>query len=325
MALLDKRESYKPFEYDEITRPIIEAIWTSHWTHKEFDFKSDIQDFRTKLTLEEQEVIKRATLIISQIEVSVKSYWSNIGKLIPKPEIADVGATIGGNEVIHSRAYSEVLSILGFEDDFQKTLSLGVVERRVKYLSKYINKIYKDDHKNIVYSIILFTLFTEAVSLFSQFYIILGFNRFNNVMKDLSNVVDYTSKEETIHYLFGVSLINQFRLEYPEIFDDELNNKIKEEAIEAIEAEKGLIEWMLNGYENTFLSSDILIAYVKLRINEGLEKMNFPPVFDVEEKYKEKTQWMNEEIIGSTMTDFFFKKPIDYAKNNKSFNENTLF
>ena len=119
MSIFTERKSYKPFEYDHITKPFIDAIWQSHWTHNEFTFKSDVQDYRTQLNSQEQEVIKRAILLISQVEVSVKSYWSHIGKLLPKPEIADVGATFGGNEVIHSRAYSQILSELGLNDEFQ--------------------------------------------------------------------------------------------------------------------------------------------------------------------------------------------------------------
>ena len=60
--------------------------------------------------------------MISQVEVAVKSYWANIGKLLPQPEIGDMGAVFGGIEVIHSRAYSEILSVLDLEDEFNKLL-----------------------------------------------------------------------------------------------------------------------------------------------------------------------------------------------------------
>ena len=324
-TIFDPRKNYKPFEYDNITKPFIEAIWASHWTHNEFTFKSDIQDFKTKLTPEEQEVVKRAVLLISQVEVSVKSYWSNIGKVLPKPEIGDVGAVFGGNEVIHSRAYSEILNKLGLNEEFQNILSSGVVDGRVKYLSKYVNKIYKNDYKNIVYSLILFTLFTENVSLFSQFFILLGFNRFDNVLKDVANVVQYTSKEEEIHSKFGITLINKIREEMPEIFDDELLTRIIDESKEAVKAEEALIEWMLEGYENEFLSKEILLTFVKKRINDALEEINVDFAFELDEELVEQSTWMDEETYASALTDFFHKKPIDYAKKNKSFTKDTLF
>src|SRR5690606_12248878 len=160
-----------------------------------------------------------------------------------------------------SRAYSQILTVLNLDEEFQNMLTSGVVEGRVRYLSKYVNKIYKNDHKNIVYSLILFTLFTENVSLFSQFYTILGFNRNDNILKDTANIVQYSSKEESIHAKFGIALINKIREEYPELFDEELIKRITGEVDEAVIAEVSLIKWMLQGFENEFLSEPILMNF----------------------------------------------------------------
>jgi len=323
--IFTKRDSYKPFEFGYITNPLINAMWSGHWTHNEFTFRSDVQDFKTQLTIEEQQVIKRSVLLTSQVEVAVKSYWSNIGKLIPKPEVADMGAVFGGVEVIHSRAYSEILSKLGFEDEFDELFKEPVVVGRVNYLNKYLNKVYKKDHKNITYSLILFTLFTEYCALFSQFYIILGFNRFRTIFKDIANVVQYTSKEENLHAEGGIALVNAIRSDHPEIFDAEFNARIQEEVQEAFIAESQLIDWMLQDYSNEFLSKEILKGYVQRRLNDCLLKLGFNKVFNVNEEIIQKTNWMEEEVYASAMTDFFHKKPIDYSKNSKSYDTNELF
>lgn len=325
MGIFDKRVNYKPFDYGDITTPFIEAMWASHWTHKEFNFSKDVQDFKTGITPEEKEVIRKTILLISQVEVAVKSYWSNIGKLLPKPEIADMGAVFGGVEVIHSRAYSHILEKLGLNDDFQGILAEGVVNRRVQYLTKYINKVYKTEPENIAYSLCLFTLFTENVSLFSQFFIILGFNRFRGLFTDVANVVQYTSKEESVHAEGGIALINQLRLEHPEIFSPEFIQRIVDESKEALEAEFNLIEWVLGGYENEFLSKDILKEYLIRRMNQSLEKIGVGSIFTERKELTEKVEWMEEEVYVSAITDFFVKKPIDYQKNNKSFTEEDLF
>jgi len=325
MGIFDKRISYKPFEYGHITDPLIEAMWASHWTHKEFNFKSDIQDFKTKLIEEERSVIKRSVLLTSQLEIAVKSFWGRLGDLLPKPEIADLGAVFGGVEVIHSRAYAEILSKLDLNSEFDELFKEPVIKRRVDYLSKYVNKVYKNDKQNIVYSLVLFTLFTEYCTLFSQFYVILGFNRYKNVLKDVANIVQYTSKEENLHAEGGVAIINQIRREEPWIFSEEFDRRIAHEVVEAFETEAGLIDWMLQGYENEFLSSDILKSYIKRRMNECLIKIQMDAIFETNEELDRKTDWMEEEVYASALTDFFHKKPIDYSKKNKSYNENELF
>lgn len=325
MSIFTERKNYKPFEYNHITDPLINAMWAGHWTHNEFNFLNDIQDYKTKLTQEERDVIKRAILLTSQVEVAVKSYWSNIGKLLPKPEIADMGAVFGGVEVIHSRAYAEILTKLGLEEEFKQLFTEKVVMGRVDYLTKYVNKIYKNDHKNIVYSLVLFTLFTEYTALFSQFYVVLGFNRFKNVLKDVANIVQYTSKEENLHAEGGIALLNAIREEAPELFDEEFNDRIKEEVREACKSESDLIKWLLQGYNNEFLSEEILTTYVKRRLNECLGKMGIGEVFELDEEVNAKTAWMDEEVYASALTDFFHKKPIDYSKKMKTYNANELF
>lgn len=325
MSIFKERKNYKPFEYSGITDPLINAMWSSHWTHNEFNFLNDIQDYKTKLTAEEQGVVKRAILLTSQVEVAVKSYWSNIGKLLPKPEIADMGAVFGGVEVVHSKAYAEILSKLGLEEQFEDLFSEPVIVGRVNYLTKYINKIYKNDHKNICYSLVLFTLFTEYTALFSQFYTILGFNRFRGVLKDVANIVQYTSKEENLHAEGGIALLNQIRAEHPELFDTEFTEKIRQEVLEAYKAESDLIDWILDGYENEFLSPRILKGYVQIRLNDALEKIGMGTTFEIDPQIREETLWMEEEVYASALTDFFHKKPIDYSKKMKTYNEEELF
>jgi len=325
MSIFTPRQNYKPFEYSSITDPLINAMWAGHWTHNEFNFLNDIQDYKTKLTPEEQGVVKRAILLTSQVEVAVKSYWANIGKLLPKPEIADMGAVFGGVEVVHSKAYAEILSKLGLEEQFEDLFSEPVIVGRVNYLTKYINKIYKNDHKNICYSLVLFTLFTEYTALFSQVYTILGFNRIRGVLKDVANVVQYTSKEENLHAEGGIALLNQIRAEHPELFDSEFIEKIKQEVLEAFKAESDLIDWILDGYENDFLSARILKGYVQIRLNDALEKIGMGTTFDIDVKIRQETLWMEEEVYASALTDFFHKKPIDYSKKMKTYNEEDLF
>jgi ribonucleoside-diphosphate reductase beta chain len=60
------------------------------------------------------------------------------------------------------------------------------------------------DNKMYTKSVLLFSLFIEHVSLFSQFLIMMSFNKEKNLFKGISNVVEATSKEEEIHGNFGI-------------------------------------------------------------------------------------------------------------------------
>jgi ribonucleoside-diphosphate reductase beta chain len=212
------------------------------------------------------------------------------------------------------------------EDAFEENLKLEVIQNRVKYLRKYLHKYYKNAKQQYVYSLILFTLYVENVSLFSQFYTINYFNRFHNRLKDVSQQVAYTSREELIHALVGIKLINTIREEHPELFDEDLTERIRSECVEAYKAESKIIEWSVNGYQSDHLSTPILKNFIKARLNDSLEQIGIEPVFeDIDQELLEKTLWFDEDVLGNNVTDFFFRRPVEYSKNDKCYDETELF
>lgn len=324
MSIFDEQISRKPNKYPW-TEQFIEAMHNGFWTDKEFSFKSDLHQFKTQLTDQEREIIVRTLSAIGQIEVAVKTFWSKLGDNLPHPSLSDLGFVMANVEVIHNNAYERLLDVLGLNDVFEENLKLDWIQGRVKYLKKYTHRFYKDSKKQYLYALILFTLFVENVSLFSQFYIINWFARYKNVLKDTDQQVKYTRLEEAIHALVGVKIINTIREEMPELFDQELEEKILQEADQAFIAESKIIDWMVNGIGEENLSADILKEFVKNRINDSLQQIGFKKIFDINNDLLQKTMWFEEDTLGNNMSDFFFSKPVEYARNNKSFDEDDLF
>jgi ribonucleoside-diphosphate reductase beta chain len=324
MKIFDEQISRKPNNY-KWTEEYIEAMHNGFWTDKEFSFKSDVQQFKVNLTEQEREIIIRCLSAIGQIEIAVKTFWAKLGENLPQPCFQDLGYVMANVEVIHNNAYERLISVLGLENVFEENLKLEWIEGRVKYLRKYTHKFYKDSKKQYLYALILFTLFVENVSLFSQFYVINWFARFKNVLKDTDQQVKYTRNEENIHGLVGTKIINTIREEYPELFDKELEDKIAHEAEMAFESEAKIVDWMVNGIKEEGLSAPILKEFIKERINDSLKGIGFKAVFDVDKELIKSTIWFNEELLGNNMTDFFHSRPVEYSKKSQSFSEDDLF
>lgn len=322
--IFEEQVSRKPNQYPW-TEQFIESMHNGFWTDKEFTFKSDVQQFKVVLSDQEREIVIRCLSAIGQIEVAVKTFWAKLGDNLPHPSLQDLGYVMANTEVIHNNAYERLLSVLDMEDIFEENLKLDFIQGRVKYLKKYTHRFYKDSKKQYLYALILFTLFVENVSLFSQFYVINWFARFKNVLKDTDQQVKYTRNEENIHAMVGARLINTIRAEYPDLIDDELIERISHEAEEAFKAEAKIIDWMVNGVDEEGLSADVLKEFVKGRINDSLEMIGFNPVFNIDKAKIASTIWFEEELLGNSMTDFFHGKPVEYAKKNQSFSEDELF
>jgi ribonucleoside-diphosphate reductase beta chain len=163
------------------------------------------------------------------------------------------------------------------------------------------------------------------VSLFSQFYVINWFSRYRNVLKDTDQQVKYTRNEENVHALVGMKIINTIRDEHPELFDEELEERILDEAQQAFKAESNIVDWMINGIQAKGLNAPILKEFIKNRINDSLQKIGFKQAFDVDKNLLKDTIWFEEELLGNNATDFFHSRPVEYSKNSQTFNEEDLF
>jgi len=322
--LFEKRVNLKPYEYPELYE-YVPAIRHSYWIHSEFNFTSDIQDFKTSLTEEEKSAIKNTMLAISQIEVAVKTFWGDIYQKIPKPEIGSVGATFAESEVRHADAYSHLLEILGLNEEFETLKKKPIIMKRVKYLEAALSKSKSENEQEYAESVLLFSLFIEHVSLFSQFLIIMAFNKHKNMLKGISNVVEATSKEEQIHGDFGIDLIKILKKEKPTWFNKEFENKIQDMCKEAFDAESAILDWIFEKGELDFLPKKQVDEFIKDRFNRSLESIGVAKVFKTNKMLLNETEWFNDEIIGTKHGDFFVKRSINYSKRTQSITADDLF
>src|SRR5690554_1069270 len=322
--IFEKRINLKPYEYPDLYE-YVPAIRHSYWIHTEFNFTSDVQDFKTLLSGPERTAIKNTMLAISQIEVAVKNFWGDIYHRMPKPKIGSVGATFAESEVRHHDAYSHLLEVLGLNEEFKNLKKKPVIMKRVQYLETALKNAKSDDNKEYAESVLLFSLFIEHVSLFSQFLIIMAFNKHKNMLKGISNVVEATSKEEQIHGDFGIDVIKIIKSENPDWFDAEYQVKIQDMCREAFDAESKIIDWIFEDGELDFLPKNLVNEFIKDRFNSSLESIGIDKIFDIDLDLLAGTEWFDDEIIGTKHGDFFVKRSINYSKRTQSITSDDLF
>ena len=197
--------------------------------------------------------------------------------------------------------------------------------KRVRYLEVALKNSKSDDNREYAESILLFSLFIEHVSLFSQFLIIMAFNKHKNMLKGISNVVEATSKEEQIHAEFGFELINTIKEENPGWWTDNLITDIKIASLEAWDAERDIVEWMFEAGDLDFLSKAETLEFIRHRLNRSLGEIGIDPIFEIDEELLAKTEWFDDETVATKHTDFFNKRSINYTKRQQSVTEDDLF
>lgn len=322
--IFDGRPNILPYDYPSLLQ-YKDAIRHAYWIDTEYNFTTDIQDFKVNISDKERDIIKKTMLAISQIEVNVKTFWADMYKRMPITEIGDVGMTFAESEVRHKDAYARLLRILGLEDEFKTVVEIPAIKDRIAYLSKYLDGTRSKDNKMYTKSVLLFSLFIEHVSLFSQFLIMMSFNKERNIFKGISNVVEATSKEEDIHGNFGAEIINIIKSEYPEWFDEEFEELIYSACKKAYKAECKILDWIFEQGELEFLSKYTIQHFIMNRFNNSLNKIGMKPIFEVDSNEVQKTLWFELETIASKESDFFYKRIVDYSKKQKAITEDDLF
>lgn len=322
--IFQRREHLKPYEYSDFL-DYTEAIRNSYWVHTEFNFSGDVQDFKVDTTDVEKSVIRKTMLAIAQIEVKVKTFWSEIYQNMPKAEIGSVGMTFAESEIRHMDAYSHLLDILGIEDDFENVTDVPAIKGRIDYLDDYLEGADSADEKEYAQSILLFSTFVEHVSLFSQFLIMTSFDKHEKKFKGIANAVEATSKEEQIHGLFGQELVETIRDENPDLFDESFESDVQEACHQAYEAEMGILDWIFSEGELDFLPREQVDEFMKDRFNQSLENVGVEPVFETDDDLLEEVRWFDEDIMMTKDNDFFSKRSTTYNKHTKSVTADDMF
>lgn len=324
MGIFDKRVAFKPYEFPEVLG-YRDAIKHSRWDVEEFNFASDKFEFKHKLTESEQQAIKRTLLAISQIEVSVKSFWGKLGEHLPKPEFNSVGITFAENEVVHSEAYAKLLEELGFNSEFDLVLQEPVIGGRVEYLTKYLRNSGENAKQVYTLNLAMFSMFIENISLFSQFAIIKSFTKHKNLLKEVDTVIEASMKEELIHAQLGMYIINLIKVEYPEWFNKDFYDKINRAALKAYEAEIKILEWIFEEGEIDSISLDSLKEFIKNRFNDSITTIGGKKLFEINDEKLKDLYWMVEAIYGYVRNDFFNTQGTNYTKFQKSITSKDLF
>ena len=319
MGIFDKRENYKPFEYPEIMQ-FVDSMNKSFWVHSEVEFTADIQDFKANLSPIEKEAVKRALLGIAQVEVSVKTFWGDLYDLFPKPEFNGLGATFAECEFRHSEAYSRLLEVLGYNNEFENLLEVPIFKERNQVLKEYLSK----NKENALERILFFTLIIENASLFSQFATILSFTRFKGYMKNVANIIAWTSVDEQTHANAGIFIIKKIFEENPDMKERGMK-EIEGFMKNYIELEDKMLDWIFENGELDFFSKKDLANYMRHRLDDSLVQLGLGRPFGITGDEIKPMLWFEEEVFANELDDFFAKRPTAYTKHDKSITEDDLF
>ena len=220
----------------------------------------------------------------------------------------------------HSEAYARLLEVLGYNDEFENILDIPVFKKRYHVLKDYLN----ENKDNVMEKLLFFTLVVENASLFSQFATILYFSRFKGYMKNVANIIAWSSTDEQVHAQAGTWILSKIFEELPE-FREKAEKEATSFIQEYIKMEDELLDWIFEQGELDHIKKKDLGNYMRYRLNNSFKDLKLPPPFELTEEDIKPMTWFEEEVFSNELDDFFAKRPVAYTKHDKSITANDLF
>lgn len=313
MSLLKSRLVYKPFQYPQAFE-YWEKQQNAHWLPSEVSMGKDIKDWNEELTDSEKRVLGQILKSFTQVELNVEEYWSNkVTKWFPKPEVQMMANSFASMETVHIVGYSYLNDSLGL-DDYAAFLQDNTAMDKIQRL-KDVKGSTKTD---IARSLAIFSAFTEGVSLFSSFAILMNLSRFN-LLSGVKNIVEWSIRDENLHSNAGCWLFNTLIKENPEIWTDGLKRDIYEAARLTVQLEDNFIDNAFSLGVVRGLDPRDLKVFIRDRANRKLNQIGLKNNWkNIDQEALQRMAWFDNLSGGVNFSDFFHVKVTDYNKSNFS-------
>jgi ribonucleotide reductase beta subunit family protein with ferritin-like domain len=217
---------------------------------------------------------------------------------------------ITGN-TIHTVAYAYLNDTLGLTD-YDAFLQEPTAKAKIDRLINIDPQ--STDLKEIAASLAIFSAFTEGVSLFSSFAILFNFSRFNK-LKGVSQIISWSVLDESLHSQAGTWLFRTLIQENPEIWTDDVKQKIYEAARETIKLEDNFIDMVFKDGEIEGVNTHDLKQFIRHRANvklgEVLCKTNWK---NIDQDSLKRMAWFDTLSQGIAQQDFFSGREFSYGK-----------
>ena len=305
--LTEERNYYKPHNYPWAYNAFVQSE-QMHWLWTEVPMLEDVKDWKNKLTEEEKQFLTHIFRFFTQGDIDVAgAYVKNYLPVFPQPEIRMMLSSFAAREAIHIAAYSHLIETLGMpESTYNEFLQYAEMSAKHDYVYSFVGN---ENDSDIAEKIAVFSAFTEGMQLFSSFVMLLNFARFGK-MKGMGQIIAWSIADESLHCESMIKLFREYVKENREIWDDDLKRKIYTAAEKMVELEDKFIDLAYGVNDMAGLSAEEVKQYIRYIADRRLIAMGLRGIFKVK---KNPLPWV-DGMLGTTHSNFFEQKVVDYAK-----------
>ncbi|MDT9001156.1 ribonucleotide-diphosphate reductase subunit beta [Paucibacter sp. APW11] len=308
-----------PFKYKWAWEKYL-ATCANHWMPQEVNMSRDIALWKDPAGLSEDErrIIKRNLgFFVTADSLAANNIVLGTYRHITAPEARQFLLRQAFEEAIHTHAYQYIVESLGLDESeiFNAYHEVQSIRDKDEFLIPFIDAIMDplfvtgtlENDQTLLKSLIVFACLMEGLFFYVGFTQILAMGR-QNKMTGAAEQYQYILRDESMHCNFGIDLINQIKLENPQLWTAEFKAEIKALFLKAVELEYRYAEdTMPRGVLG--LNASMFKGYLRYIANRRATQIGLEELFPNEEN---PFPWMSEMIDLKKERNFFETRVIEY-------------
>ena len=308
-----------PFKYDWAWQKYLDGS-ANHWMPQEINMTADVALWKSKDGLSEQErtiVMRNLGFFSTADSLVANNIVLSVYKHITNPECRQYLLRQALEEAIHTHAYQYVIESLGMDEGeiFNMYREVPSVAKKAAWALPFTKSLSNPDFKTgtteddkiLLRNLIAFYCVLEGIFFYCGFTQILSMGN-RNKMTGTSEQFQYILRDESMHVNFGIDMINQIKIENPELWDEEMQSTAREMILQGTQLE---IEYAEDTMPNGILgmSAESMAEYLKFIANRRLTQIGLEEAFP---KASNPFPWMSEIMDLRKEKNFFETRVIEY-------------
>ncbi len=308
-----------PFKYKWAWEKYL-AGCANHWMPQEINMSRDIALWKDPngLTEDERRIIKRNLgFFVTADSLAANNIVLGTYRHITAPECRQFLLRQAFEEAIHTHAYQYIVESLGLDEGeiFNAYHEVPSIRDKDEFLLPFIEVVAdpsfqtgtQEADQKLLRSLIVFACIMEGLFFYVGFTQILALGR-QNKMTGAAEQYQYILRDESMHCNFGIDLINQVKLENPNLWTPEFREEIRELFKKAVELEYRYAEdTMPRGVLG--LNAAMFKSYLRFIANRRCSQIGLEALYPNEEN---PFPWMSEMIDLKKERNFFETRVIEY-------------
>lgn len=308
-----------PFKYAWAWQKYLDAC-ANHWMPQEINMNADIALWKDPhgLSTDERTIVKRNLGFFSTADSLVaNNLVLAIYRHITNPECRQYLLRQAFEEALHTHAYQYAVESLGLDEGeiFNMYREVPAVARKAEWALPYTQHLSDpnfhtgttENDQKLLRELVAFYGIFEGIFFYVGFVQILSMGR-RNKMTGTAEQFQYILRDESMHMNFGIDVINQIKLENPQLWTDDFKRELSQMIHDAVQLEiHYAYDTMPGGILG--LNAPMFEDYLKFIANRRCAQIG------LSEQYSGATNpfpWMSEMLDLNKEKNFFETRVTEY-------------